>query len=75
MSTVKVTAGATAVLVVSEKIIDDGRERVTNGVDEIAAGTEMEFVVHAGQSIRVIEIPQPAVATETAPATTAEVTA
>ena len=44
-----------AVRVISQKIVDDGRELVPNGVDEVPAGESVDFIVNAGQSIRVVE--------------------
>ena len=51
-----------AVRVISQKIVDDGRELVPNGVDEVPAGESVDFIVNAGQSIRVVEemLPAPA---------------
>ena len=62
------------VRVISQKIIDDGRELVPNGIDDIPAGESIDFVIHAGQSIRVVEEAAPVefgqgLANETAPAT------
>lgn len=60
-----------AVRVISQKIVDDGRELVPNGVDEVPAGESVDFIVNAGQSIRVVEetLPAPAeTATEQVPA-------
>lgn len=44
-----------AVRVISQKIIDDGRELAPNGVDEVPAGESVDFIINAGQSIRVVE--------------------
>ena len=51
-----------AVRVISQKIVDDGRELVPNGIDEVPAGESVDFIVNAGQSIRVVEemLPAPA---------------
>lgn len=48
--------------VVSERISEDGRERFPNGVDLLEVGETQDFVVHARQSLRVVEKPaaQPA---------------
>ncbi len=48
--------GSRAVVrVISQKIVDDGRELLPNGVDEVPAGASVDFIVNAGQSIRVVE--------------------
>ena len=60
-----------AVRVISQKIVDDGRELVPNGIDEVPAGESVDFIVNAGQSIRVVEEMLPALeetATEQVPA-------
>jgi hypothetical protein len=41
------------VTVVTEQIVD--RERRPNGSTPLAAGEEQSFIIHGGQSIRVIE--------------------
>lgn len=78
VSAVSVDAGH-RLLVVSERIVEDGRERHQNGIDEVAAGTEQDFIVHRGQSLRVAVEPVPAVADvatpEAAPAATEQVPA
>lgn len=57
MSTVTVIAGSKPVNVISEKIIEDGRQRLDNGVDRVEAGESQDFVVTAGkQSIRIVEL-------------------
>lgn len=43
--------------VISERISEDGRERFPNGVDLVEVGETQEFVVHARQSLRVVEKP------------------
>lgn len=49
-----------AVRVISQKIVDDGRELAPNGVDEVPAGESVDFIINAGQSIRVVEETLPA---------------
>ena len=49
--TIKSTAPA---VVISERIGD--RERHDNGRDELVPDVEQSFVVHAGQSLRVVEL-------------------
>lgn len=61
------------VRVISQKIIDDGRELVPNGIDEIPAGEEIDFIVHAGQSIRVVEEPAVAMSEDAVTLTAADV--
>lgn len=52
-----VTISTTApVVVISERIVDEGRERHHNGVDRIEAGASMDLIVHAGQSLRIVEV-------------------
>jgi len=56
--TIKSTAPA---VVISERIVD--RERFENGRDELQPDIEQSFLIHQGQSLRVVEIdpqPQPA---------------
>jgi hypothetical protein len=55
---VTITASAPAE-VISERIVDDGRERFDNGRDALKPGEPQTFVIHAGQSVRVVEA-QPA---------------
>lgn len=45
-------------MVISERIGD--RERHENGIDVLAEGDEMDFIVHDTQSIRVVREPDPA---------------
>lgn len=47
--------GRTAVRVISQKVIDDGRELVPNGIDDVPAGMSVDFIINSGQSIRVVE--------------------
>lgn len=61
-SIVTITASAD-VDVVSERISEDGRERFPNGVDRVAAGQSVDFIVHPGQSLRVVHV-EPAPAAE-----------
>ena len=49
---VTITASA-PVEVISERIGD--RERFENGRDLVAAGEEQSFIVHPGQSLRIVE--------------------
>lgn len=56
MTTVTITAGALPVNVISEKIIEDGRQRLENGIDRLEPGESQPFVLHAKQSIRLVEI-------------------
>lgn len=56
MTTVTITAGALPVNVISEKIIEDGRQRLENGIDRLEPGESQLFVLHAKQSIRLVEI-------------------
>lgn len=73
MSTIVTVKSSKPVLVTSQKIVDGGRELIRNGVDEVAAGTERDFIVDDGQLIQIGEMP---VAAEASPAEeTAEVTA
>lgn len=44
-------------VVISERIAD--RERFENGRDTLEPGVEQSFIIHAGQSIRVVEIEAP----------------
>jgi hypothetical protein len=55
--------------VTSERISEDGRERHPNGVDVVVPGNPQQFIVHPGQSLRVVELPPEA------PAPTAEIPA
>ena len=43
------------VRVISQKIVDGGRELIPNGIDDIPAGESVDFIVNATQSIRVVE--------------------
>jgi hypothetical protein len=54
---VTITASAPAV-VISERIVDDGRERFDNGRDALVPGEPQTFVIHPGQSVRVVDLPQ-----------------
>jgi hypothetical protein len=56
---VTITASVPAV-VISERIVDDGRERFENGRDSLAAGESQDFVIHDTQSVRVVAAPQAA---------------
>lgn len=56
MSTVIVIAGKKPVNVISEKIIEDGRQRLDNGVDRIEPEKSAEFVVNTTQSLRIVEL-------------------
>jgi hypothetical protein len=51
---VTITASAPAV-VISERIVDGGRERFENGRDPLNPGEPQSFVLHAGQSVRVVD--------------------
>ena len=55
----------------------DGRELVPNGVDEVPAGESVDFIVNAGQSIRVVEemLPEGAAAVPAEESAIAKVTA
>lgn len=44
-------------LAISEKIVDDGRERFPNGCDELAPGVPQDFLIHDGQSLRIVKAP------------------
>jgi hypothetical protein len=55
---VTITASAPAV-VISERIVDDGRERFENGRDALEADKPQSFVLHAGQSVRVVDAEAP----------------
>ena len=57
-TTVTITAGSEPVNVISEKIVEEGRQRFPNGVDRVEAGETALFVVQEGkQSIRIEAIP------------------
>jgi hypothetical protein len=56
---VTITTSAPAV-VISERIVDDGRERFENGRDPLIPGESQSFVIHPGQSVRVVEVAQAA---------------
>lgn len=60
--TIKSTAPAD---VISERIVEDGRERHENGRDALEPDVEQSFIVHTGQSLRVVaRAPVEAVALE-----------
>lgn len=53
-TTVTITAGSEPVNVISEKIIEDGRQRLVNGTDLLEPGETGLFVVQDGkQSVRI----------------------
>jgi len=47
--------------VVSQRIVDGGRERFENGTDVLEPGVEQSFIVHEGQCLRVVDAPLPVV--------------
>jgi hypothetical protein len=57
MPTIVTIKSSARAAVISERIVDDGRERHENGNDELVPDVEQSFIVHAGQSLRVIELP------------------
>lgn len=68
MPTVVTLSTTAPVHVISERIVDDGRERHPNGVDRVEPGTPLDLIVHAGQSLRVVEVDVVAEAAEAAEA-------
>lgn len=56
MPTIVTIKSTAAIAVISERIVDDGRERHHNGVDHIAPGKERSFIVDSEQSLRVVEL-------------------
>lgn len=56
-TTITIKAGDAPVQVISEKIIEDGRQRLQNGVDDLAPGEEQTFIIHEKQSLRIVELP------------------
>lgn len=52
--TIKSSAPA---VVISERIVDDGRERHVNGTDVLEPDVEQSFIVHDKQSLRVVAVP------------------
>jgi len=44
-------------MVISEAIVDDGRERHENGRDLLEPGKPRSFIVDSGASVRVIDAP------------------
>ena len=56
--TIKSTAPA---VVISERIAEDGRERFENGRDLLVPDVEQLFIVHDGQSLRVVAVASEAV--------------
>ena len=67
MPTIVTIKSSARAAVISERIVDDGRERHQNGFVELEPGVEQSFIVHAGQSLRVVEaepLPEPAVEAE-----------
>lgn len=42
--------------VISERIVDGGRERHENGRDELVPGVPQDFIVHDEQSVRVVAL-------------------
>lgn len=52
--TIKSSAPA---VVISERIVDDGRERHVNGTDVLEPDVEQSFIVHDKQSLRVVALP------------------
>ncbi len=57
MTTIVTITTTEPVEVTSERVIDDGRERHPNGVDVVLPGNPQQFIVHPGQSLRVVELP------------------
>ena len=53
---VTITCSAPAV-VISERIAD--RERFDNGSDLLEPNVPQDFIVHEGQSVRVVALPEP----------------
>lgn len=43
------------VRVISQKIVDEGRELIPNGIDDLAPGESADFVINSKQSIRIVE--------------------
>lgn len=54
MTTIVTIKASAPAVVISERIAD--RERIENGRDELVAGEEQSFIVHQGQSLRVVEL-------------------
>lgn len=57
MSTIVTIKSTAAAVVISERIVDEGRERFENGRDALEPGVAQDFIVHPGQSVRVVELP------------------
>lgn len=54
MTTIVTITTTAPIEIVSERIAEDGRERFENGRDPIAANSSQDFIVHEGQSLRVV---------------------
>lgn len=54
MTTIVTIKSNAPAVVISERIAD--RERHENGRDALEPGIEQQFIVHASQSLRVVEI-------------------
>lgn len=57
MTTIVTIKSTKPAVVISERITD--RERFDNGSDLLEPNVPQDFIVHAGQSVRVIELPEP----------------
>lgn len=47
--------GGKSVVVVVQSVLDEGRELRPNGEHTVIPGETQDFIVHKGQSVRVIE--------------------
>jgi hypothetical protein len=56
---ITITAGDKPVDVISEKIVEEGRQRFPNGVDRLAPEESMQFLMHETQSLRVVVVDEP----------------
>lgn len=49
--------GGLSVRVVSQKVVEGGRELFPNGADDIPPGETQDFIIHAGQTLAILELP------------------
>lgn len=56
MTTIVTIKASAPVVVISERIVDDGRERHHNGEDRVEPGEELELLINQGQSLRIVEV-------------------
>lgn len=48
--------GGAGVRVVSQKVVEDGRELYPNGTDDVAPGETQSFIIHGKQTLSIIEL-------------------